>query len=169
MRHQLSVTVALAIAIVSSALAAIPTGYVTLTRREGRRTGTALEMSTYLGNQKGELFIGESRFATYDEDSANRWIIDGDHLRCSTGGYLAYDLGGKDRTVKLVSRRGEGMVWMNRGIIRVGAGAFKGWYLDVENRTERDGQGKLVSVRRLVVVKEAPERLFRTEAVFIHK
>ena len=73
----------------------------------------------------------------------DKWYVDGGRLKSSVGGgYLAYDVSGKDPKVFLASGPGGGAEWdivvhrrreSDYATVRAANGPFKGWYLNLKD------------------------------------
>jgi hypothetical protein len=160
----------------SVGMGGIRTNHFTVSRQ--RKTDTT--RYEYVGVVAGKLVPGQSRFATYDEEEPNHWFVVDGKIKAGAGGYLAYDVSGKDNAVFLTPRAGEGTQWIitpitrgreeERGEVQAAAGPFKGWRLDVEEREEKaeGGEGKTVTVRRHLLKKDPP-RPFQVWRVYEHK
>jgi hypothetical protein len=136
----------------------------------------------FLTVKGGRLILSGSTFGSVSDnrDAADRWYIMGSRIKSSVGaGYLAYDQTGKDSQVFLVSGPGEGTEWSvsvvggregQRGVIRAAMGPMKGWYLDVDERSEQppDDHRQPVKIRRLVL-RKGPLRRLEAERIYSHK
>jgi hypothetical protein len=166
------VAAGLSLVVAGAAWAGIPTDKFTISSGKADRV-------QFLQVRDGRLALGRSTFGTVSDrkDAADRWYVLGTQIKSSVeGNYLAYDPAGKDPTVFLARRPGDGTEWIvtapknegQRASLRAASGPFKGWYLDVEEVEEERPGGKTETVRRFVLSRE-PARELQVERIWEHK
>jgi hypothetical protein len=171
MRLRFFLALPLCFAVVSVCAAGHPTGRYSIYyeyKVDGDR------QQKYLAAWKGQLTTEAVPYEAKsdDADHPSRWYIDGSRIKCSVGGaYLAYDPARKNKKVLVASKPGKGTDWVIdglandqrreevRGVIRVGSGPMKGWYLGVEEVKEKDRRGKTVIVRRIVLAPKPKQKV----------
>lgn len=140
-----------------------------------------------VSRQKSFLSVVDGRVALTGSslgrvsDNANapdRWFIDGARIKCSTGGYLAYDPSGNDPAVVVVATPAEGIEWKvslkrregsERGVLEAATGAMKGWSLDVEELSLPDSGKPSSPATQRVFLTPQPKQPFQVERIFGHK
>jgi hypothetical protein len=135
---------------------------------------------SFLSVVDGQVVVARSSFGRLPDnaDAPDRWYIDGARIKCSNGGYLAYDPTGNDPAVFVVAIPPEGIEWKvalkrregsERGVLEAAMGAVKGWSLDVKELPPPDSGQPAASESHRVFLTQQPKQPFQVERIFGHK
>lgn len=149
-----------------------PTNFYEICASIPRKDRGNLQLCASVKERQLDLTGGPERLCDYrerNESRPNRWLVLGTKIKASVGGgYLAYDLSGKDPKVFLTRdtmKAGVGTDWTIRRsnrkddfreFIKAASGKVKGWYLDLEGEgvydliLRQDGEETKVYIKQLL-------------------